>query len=82
MSSSAYTVRGELLRWAREQQRLSLRQVAQRGGPCPAHQSEFERGKKRETTSRMLEHWVKALNVTEAFARGQVFRYLEGPDRC
>jgi transcriptional regulator with XRE-family HTH domain len=73
-------VRGDLLRWAREQQGFSSRYVEARGGPSRSYLSEVENGRKREVSSTVLACWVRILNVTEAFARGQLARYKDDPD--
>jgi transcriptional regulator with XRE-family HTH domain len=82
MVTSAGIVQGELLRWARQQQGLSMRDVAARAGISPGYQSEVERGVKREVRGKMLNAWLTCLHVTEAFARGEVPRYAVEPDRC
>lgn len=75
-------VRGSLLKWARRQQGLTMRQVRERGGPCPAYQSEVENGVKAEVTTELLLSWVGALGVTIAFARGDLPRVAQEPARC
>jgi hypothetical protein len=75
-------VRGDLLRWARKQQKLTMRWIYANDGPSPGYQSEVENGKKREVLSDMLSSWVALLNVSEAFARGQISRYQENPSAC
>lgn len=75
-------VRGACLKWARRQQGLTMRQVRERGGPCPAYQSEVENGLKAEVTTELLVAWVGALGVTIAFARGDLPRFPEEPGRC
>lgn len=82
MGSRVGAVRGDLLLWAREQQGLTMRQVQVRGGPSLGYQSEVEHGKKSEVRSEILGAWVRALQVTEPFARGQVHRYHENPAAC
>lgn len=74
---------GRLLKWAREQQGLTMRDVQLRGGPAPGYQSEVENGQKGEVSAEKLYAWCRALNVTPAFARGQIPR-LEPtvPGRC
>lgn len=59
-----------------------MRQVRDRGGPCPAYQSEVENGLKAEVTTEMLAAWVGALGVTVSFARGDLPRFAEDPGRC
>lgn len=73
------SVRGDLLRWARTQQHLTMRWVHEHGGPCLGYQSEVERNKKAEVRYDMLVGWIRALNVTEEFARGAIPRYTEAP---
>jgi transcriptional regulator with XRE-family HTH domain len=74
---------GRLLRWAREEQRLTMREVQQRGGPAPGYQSEIEKGQKDEVSAEKLHAWCRILNVTPAFARGQVPRLEPStPGRC
>lgn len=72
---------GDLLQWARVQQGLTMRSVANRGGPSISFQSEVETGKKREVHSNLLTAWVRALGVTEDFAYGRVSRFHDAPDR-
>ncbi|HLO03056.1 MAG TPA: helix-turn-helix transcriptional regulator [Symbiobacteriaceae bacterium] len=74
---------GHLLKWAREQQELTMRDVQLRGGPAPGYQSEVENGQKGEVSAEKLYAWCRTLTVTPAFARGQVPR-LEPttPGRC
>lgn len=76
-------VEGRRLKWAREQQRLTMREVQERGGPAPGYQSEVENGTKSEVSAEKLYGWCRALGVTPAFARGQIPR-LEpsNPGRC
>ncbi len=73
------SVRGDLLRWARTQQELTMRWVHEHGGPCLGYQSEVERNKKAEVRYDVLSAWIRALNVTEEFARGAVPRHTENP---
>lgn len=75
-------VNGQLIKWAREQQGITLRSVLDRGGPSIGFQSEVERGRKTEVSSKTLQTWVRVLGVTENFARGQVPRYGEAPLAC
>lgn len=75
-------VNGRLLRWARDQLGLSARAVQARGGPSPAYQCEVEKGLKAEVSQDVLSSWVVALNVTEAFARGELDVYARDPTSC
>jgi transcriptional regulator with XRE-family HTH domain len=75
---------GDHLRWAREIQNLTMRDVRRRGGPAAGYQSEVETGQKEEVSSEMLAAWSKALGVTVAYARGQVPKFKQedhGPCR-
>lgn len=74
---------GKLLKSAREQQGLTMRDVQLRGGPAPGYQSEVEKGQKNEVSAEKLYGWCRALGVTPAFARGQI-PLLEptNPGRC
>jgi transcriptional regulator with XRE-family HTH domain len=65
---------GERLKWAREQQELTMQYVEDHGGPAKGYQSEVEKGKKTEVTAGKLGTWCRVLNVTPAFARGKVPR--------
>lgn len=65
---------GERLKWAREQQNLTMENVQERGGPAKGYQSEVETGKKSEVSSQKLGSWCRALGVTPAFARDLVPR--------
>jgi len=76
------SLRGDLIKWAREEQQLTMRWVADHGGPCLGYQSEVENQKKAEVRSEKLTGWIRALNVTEPFVRGHVPRYTEHPDQC
>jgi hypothetical protein len=71
-----------LIKWAREEQGLTMRWVAEHGGPCLGYQSEVENKKKAEVRSDKLTRWIKALNVTEQFVRGHIQRYLDEPAAC
>lgn len=82
MEENSGSVRGDLLKWAREQQELTMRWIQQQGGPGLGYQSEVEHCKKTEVRSKLLRPWVSALHVTEAFARGQVRKYSESPEAC
>lgn len=81
-SGRAIGVNGKLLKWARLEQALTMRWVREHGGPCPGYQSEVEHGAKTEVTSEMLAAWVRALNVTESFARGEVPVFHRQPSEC
>jgi hypothetical protein len=59
-----------------------MRNVQERGGPCPGYQSEVENGKKGEVSSAQLLPWTQALGITVAFARGELPRYRTDPARC
>jgi hypothetical protein len=76
------SLRGDLIKWAREEQGLTMRWVADHGGPCLGYQSEVENKKKAEVRWDKLTSWMRALNVTEAFVRGQIPRYNDDPDGC
>jgi hypothetical protein len=75
-------IRGDLIRWARSQQQLSTRYVRDRRGPSLGYQSEVENGKKSEVRSSVLARWIDVLNITEAFARGQIPPYSQDPSAC
>lgn len=77
---------GERLKWAREQQGMTMQDVEDRGGPAKGYQSEVEKGKKTEVSTFKLGAWCRVLKITPAFARGQIPQ-LEpaepwGPWRC
>lgn len=76
------SLRGDLIKWAREEQRLTMRWVADHGGPCLGYQSEVENKKKAEVRWDKLTPWIKALNVTEPFVRGHLARYIDDPAAC
>lgn len=59
-----------------------MRWVNDQGGPSLGYQSEVERGIKQEVSSDVLAAWVQILNVTTAYARGQVPRYRDNPTGC
>lgn len=82
MAEKFPSLRGDLIKWAREEQRLTMRWVADHGGPCLGYQSEVENNKKVEVRSDKLGPWMRLLNVTEPFVRGQVPRYTENPAAC
>lgn len=74
---------GRLLKWAREQQNLTMREIHERGGPAPGYQSEVEKGLKDEVSAEKLNNWCRILLVTPAFARGQIPRLEPSdPGRC
>lgn len=75
-------VHGDRLRWARVQQSLTMREVRVRGGPSLSYQSEVENGVKEEVHVDLLNAWVRALNVTEEFARGNIQRCDVDPEAC
>lgn len=75
-------VRGDLIHWAREQKGWSMRQVHSLKGPCPAFQSEVERGIKPEVSRKMLIRWATLLGVTPRFLCGEVPRYADSPELC
>lgn len=75
-------VRGDLLRWARQQQGLSTRSLKDRGGPSLGYMSEVENRKKSEVRSDVLVRWTQLLGITETFARGQIPRYHYDPAAC
>lgn len=74
-------VQGELMKWAREQQEFTMRDVHLRGGPSPAHQSEHESGAKASASPTTVARWAAALSVSEEFAYGLVPRCAASPDR-
>lgn len=67
-------VDGERIKWAREQQGLTMREIQHRGGPAPAYQSEVENKRKAEVSAEKLYAWCRVLTITPAFARGQIPR--------
>jgi transcriptional regulator with XRE-family HTH domain len=75
-------VLGELLRFARKQQGITMQQVEMRGGPVRGYQSPVERGQKRNVSSAMLIKWLDILQISAAFARGEIGRYHSEPDAC
>lgn len=75
-------VRGNLLRWARTEQGLTMQQVRARGGPCPGYQSEVEKGIKAEVRHDLLGTWSRILGITVSFARGEVPRFTRDPAAC
>lgn len=79
---TVYGVRGDLIRWARTEQSLTMRVIHDRGGPSPGYQSEVENGAKSEVRSTLLARWAKALDVTEGFIRGSLPVYREHPAEC
>jgi transcriptional regulator with XRE-family HTH domain len=74
-------VRGDLIRWARSQQGLSMRDVQEQGGLALGFQSEIENGKKTEVRSDTLQRWLRVLNVTEPFVRGEIPQWVEDRSR-
>lgn len=82
MEAKSGSLRGDLIKWAREGQRLTMRWVADHGGPCLGYQSEVENKKKAEVRWDKLTPWIKALNITEPFVRGNVPRYGDDPSGC
>lgn len=76
------SLRGDLMKWAREEQGLTMRWVADHGGPCLGYQSEVENKKKAEVRWDKLTSWIRAINVTEPFVRGRIPRYNDDPDGC
>jgi transcriptional regulator with XRE-family HTH domain len=75
-------VRGERIKWVREQLELTMRQVKERGGPSLGYQSEVEHGKKVEVRSDVLSDWIRTLGVNESFVRGEIPRYIDDPAAC
>jgi transcriptional regulator with XRE-family HTH domain len=75
---------GRHLKWAREQQNLTMENVEDLLGPAKGYQSEVEKGKKQEVSSKKLGEWCRALKITPAFARGQVHQLdpKAAPGRC
>lgn len=82
MEQKLGSVRGDLIKWARQSQDLTMRWVRDHGGPCLGYQSEVENAKKAEVRFEVLAGWIGALNVTEAFVRGHIPSYLENPEAC
>lgn len=73
---------GRLIRWAREQLNLSVRQVRDLGGPATGYQSEIENGGKRNPTAAVRQRWFEILQIPESFARGEIPRYSDQPALC
>lgn len=71
-------VRGDLLRHARLEQNLSMRDVLARGGPSLGLQSAVERGLKAKLRQDLLTRWVAALQVTLPYALGHLPSLREG----
>ncbi|HYF94144.1 MAG TPA: hypothetical protein VD969_18155 [Symbiobacteriaceae bacterium] len=82
MEEKSGSLRGDLIKWAREEQRLTMRWVADHGGPCLGYQSEVENKKKAEVRWDKLTPWIKALQVTEPFVRGHLPRYIDDAGAC
>lgn len=82
MEEKLGSLRGDLIKWAREEQRLTMRWVSDHGGPCLGYQSEVENQKKAEVRWDKLTPWIKALHVTEPFVRGHLPRYIDDPGAC
>lgn len=59
-----------------------MRWIQEHGGPSLGYQSEVETLKKREVSSEVLSTWLSLLNITEAFARGEIPTYAEDPNAC
>jgi transcriptional regulator with XRE-family HTH domain len=78
---TAWRLRGDLIRWAREQQGLTMKDVHARAGITPGYQSEVERGDKNEVSCNYLSRWLRTLHINELFAHGQIPRYREDPNR-
>jgi len=72
-------IRGDLVRWAREQRGLTIREVYLRGGPSIGYQSEVENGRKRDVHVSMLSKWLQILDVSERFVRGAYRPYHKEP---
>ena len=72
-------IRGELLKWAREQRGLTMRNVYDAGGPSVSYQCEVEKGRKRNVHGEKLSRWLRVLDVPEAFVRGNRQPYHEAP---
>jgi transcriptional regulator with XRE-family HTH domain len=75
-------VRGDLLRWARMQRGLTMRELRELTGIAPSYLSELENGRYREPSSAMIARLGTALGVTEAFLRGEIPHYTEDRDAC
>lgn len=82
MEEKSRSLRGDLIKWAREEQGLTMRWVADHGGPCLGYQSEVENKKKDEVRWDKLTAWIRAINVTEPFVRGRIPKYNDDPDGC
>lgn len=72
-------VQGKMIWTARRNQDLSLRAVEQLTGVSTGFQSEVENGRKTDVGEDLLEPWVRALQVTEDFARGKIQRLYNNP---
>lgn len=72
-------IRGDIIRWVRQQRALNMRTVHDRGGPTPAYQSAVETGVKTDVSGNMLKRWLAVLDVSEPFVRGAYPRYHQEP---
>lgn len=75
-------IRGDIIRWVREQKELPMREIRRLGGPTPAYQSNVENGTKENVHADMLARWLEILGVNEAFVRGRFAPYHLAPERC
>lgn len=75
-------ISGEALRYAREQKRLTMREVEDLGGPSFGYQSDVERGRKPNVSKQKLDPWVAILDISVAFARGAIPRFDRNPAAC
>jgi transcriptional regulator with XRE-family HTH domain len=81
-TGSVRGVLGERIRFAREQQEMTMGMVRVRGGPSKGYQSDVENGNKSEVRAPTLSRWVRVLKVTHAFVRGEIPHYHSDPDAC
>jgi transcriptional regulator with XRE-family HTH domain len=82
MREAVGAIRGDLLKWARNERGLSLRKLSAQIGVAFSYLSELENGKKTAVRTDRLVLLVEALGVTDAFARGRMPRYLNDPAAC
>lgn len=76
------SVRGVLMRWAREQLGFTGSEVTDRGGPSKTYLCELEKGTKSNIQPDFLSRWATALGVTVDFAQGKIPRYHKQPQEC
>lgn len=74
-------IQGDIIKWAREQRGLTMRQVqdADEEAPSCAYQSEVEQGKKTDIHGDKLKVWLRILDMPEALVRGAHPRYHADP---